>query len=415
MASRPLSVEHECPQCGGAVQLGEADRLLACPYCRARLTLWPGEHFRYWIAPAAAAGDDVLLAPYWRIRGLDCALRAFAVRERVLDATFPALAASCLPQTLGLRPQAMRLRFATAQTPAFFLAPERTLGEALAGTAALSRLADEAIEGEAPLHREFVVETASLVYAPLVVRGGSVVDALLLREIAGCAGQAGGLLERVEKTRRWGLRFFAALCPECGGELDGAPRSVVLFCRCCRAGWQGSGGGLRRVPCDALAAATGAALLPFWRLRAALSEFDLGTGDDLIRFANLPAGVRKGRGSDPLWFWVPAFAMAPGPYLRVARQLTIAQLPLDDAAPEGTVWEPVQPATLEADKAFGAVKVLLAQLGQPRKEVFPAIPRLAATLVEARLALLPFSASAGDWVQPHTGAAISRAALRTGR
>jgi hypothetical protein len=407
-----LSVEHECPQCGGAVRLGEADRLLVCPYCRARLALWPGEYFRYWIAPAAAAGDEVLLAPYWRIRGLDCALRPYEVRERLLDATFPAIAATCLPATLGLRPQAMSLRFVTARTPAFLLAPDRPLGEALAGTAGLSRLADEAIEGAPPLHREFVVEAASLVYTPLVVRGDRVLDALLMREISGCAGQADELLGRVERTRRRGLNFFAALCPECGRDLDGGPRSVVLFCRSCRAGWQGSGGGLQRVPCDALPAGPGAALLPFWRLRATVGEFPLRTGDDLIRFANVSPGVLRGAGADPLWYWVPAFPIAPGPFLRVARQLTVAQLPLEADAPEGAAWGPVSSATIESGKAFGAVKVLLAQLGQPRKEVFPLIPALEATLEEARLALLPFVPSAGDWIQPRTGAAIARAALR---
>ena len=397
------------------MQLGESDRLLACPYCRARLALWPGEFFRYWIPPAAAAGDEVLLAPYWRIRGLDCALRPHEVRERVLDATFPAIAAKCLPRTLGVRPQAMKLRFATAKTPAFFLAPDRGLAEALAGTAVLSRLADEQIEGAPSLHREFVVETASLVYTPLLVRGASVVDALLMREIAGCEGEAEALLERVERDRRWGPSFFAALCPECGRDLDGGPRSVVLFCRSCRSGWQGASGGLRRVPCDALPGAAGSVLLPFWRLRATLSDFSLHTGDDLIRFANVPPGVRKGGGDAPLWFWVPAFPMAPGPFLRVSRQLTMAQLPLDAGVPEGADWEPVQPASLEAAKVFGAVKVLLALLGQPRREVFPKIPALEATLAEARLALLPFAASAGDWIQPHTGAAIARATLRHGR
>jgi hypothetical protein len=156
-------------------------------------------------------------------------------------------------------------------------------------------------------------------------------------------------------------------------------------------------------------------LLPFWRLRASLSEFSLRSGDDLIRFANISAGVRKGAGDAPLWFWVPAFPLAPGPFLRVARQLTIAQLPLDAEAPEGDEWKTVLSATIESAKAFGAVKVLLAQLGQPRKEVFPMIPKLEATLVEARLALLPFSESAGDWIQPHTGAAIARSTLRPGR
>jgi hypothetical protein len=111
---------------------------------------------------------------------------------------------------------------------------------------------------------------------------------------------------------------------------------------------------------------------------------------------------------------VPAFPIAPGPFLRVARQLTIAQLPLDAEAPEGDEWKTVLSATIESEKAFGAVKVLLAQLGQPRKEVFPLIPEIETTLEEARLALLPFAPSAGDWIQPHTGAAIARATLRPG-
>ena len=40
--------------------------------------------------------------------------------------------------------------------------------------------------------------------------------------------------------------------------------------------------------------------------------------------------------------------------------------------------------------------------------------KLEATLLEARLALLPFSESAGDWIEPHTGAAIARSTLRMG-
>lgn len=414
-STQALFVEHECPQCGAGVRLGEEERLLVCRFCRARLTLWPGEHFRYWIPPAEQAGDETLLAPYWRIRGLDCALVPYSVRERALDASFAAVSAGCLPATLGLRPQAVKLRFATAETPAFFLAPDRGLDAALVGIAGLSRLADAAIAGEPPLHREFVVETASLVYTPLVVREDRVFDALLMRELPGSAGLAGELLGHVERARGWSLKFCAALCPECGRDLDGGPRSVVLFCRSCRSGWRSSSDGLRSVACDAPAAAPHTVLLPFWRLRASLTVFALRTGDDLIRFANVSPGVRQGDGADPLWFWVPAFPIAPGPFLRVARQLTLAQPPLEPGAKPGAGWGAVHPATIEAARAFGAVKVLLAQLGQPRREVFALISTVEATLEEARLALLPFAVAAGDWVHPQTRVAIARSTLRTHR
>lgn len=413
MAAGGPTVEHECPQCGGGVTLGEADRLLECPFCRARLALWPGSFFRYWIPPGAGAGDDVLLAPYWRLRGLDCALRPFRVRERVLDATFPALEGTCLPPTLGVRPQALRMRFATGRTPAFFLAPDRALREALAGTEALSRLADEIIMGEPVLHREFVLESASLVYAPLVVRGDRVLDALLMREVPGCAGRAGEILERIERARRPPLRFFAALCPECGHDLEGRSRSVVLLCRVCRSGWEGSRGGLRRVPCDVHPGPGGAVLLPFWTLRARVGAFGLDTADDLIRFANLTPGVRRGEGAAPLRFWVPAHPLHPAVYLRLARQLTVAQLPPPGPAPAGAgIRGTLTPATIESRHALGAVKVLLALLGQPRREVFPAAPRARVAVDETRLALVPFVPSGADWVQPETGAALQRATLR---
>ncbi len=140
----------------------------------------------------------------------------------------------------------------------------------------------------------------------------------------------------------------------------------------------------------------------------------LGESDRLLVCPYCRARLALWPGRDPLWFWVPAFPIAPGPFLRVARQLTMAQLPLDAEIPEGTEWESVQAATIEAAKAFGAVNVLLAQLGQPRRQIFPMIPKVQAALVDARLALLPFSETAGDWIQPRTGAAISRATLRMG-
>jgi predicted Zn-ribbon and HTH transcriptional regulator len=377
-----------------------------------RLLLNGGDFLRFWIPPPAAAGDEILLAPYWRFRGIDCALRAdpYRVDERVIDATFPALAEECLPPSLGLRPQALRLRFASPLTPAFFLLPTRTLAEALAGVEPLARAGD-ALAGETQAaHREFIAETASLVYAPLVVRGTKVLDALLGRELADCAEHADRILAHVDRRRGWELRFLPALCPECGRDLLGDRRSVVLLCPQCRVGYAGGRAGLRRVPYLVVPAARDAIAVPFWRLRVAIHGRELETAADLVRFGNLPRGVTTPAADAPLAFWAPAFSFHPRLFLRLSRQLTILQPQV--AAEEGGLIRRFLPVGFADRGALGVVKSVLAEIGVPRGEMPQLIPRLEVEPRESALVFLPFEERGGDLVQPQMGFAVPKSALQ---
>lgn len=73
-------IDHQCPQCGAPVLLDEADRLLACPFCRTSLYLVTPDHFRYHIPALERRDKDMFYLPYWRLRGSTFSVNATYIR-----------------------------------------------------------------------------------------------------------------------------------------------------------------------------------------------------------------------------------------------------------------------------------------------------------------------------------------------
>ena len=117
-------IEQGCPQCGAPVTLDETDRLLACPFCRTRLYLVTEDHFHYYIPPAAKADGELFYIPYWRLRGSLFSVNASEVTHRFIDTNTLAVNFPGLPYSLGLRPQALKLRFVAPATQGRFIAPD---------------------------------------------------------------------------------------------------------------------------------------------------------------------------------------------------------------------------------------------------------------------------------------------------
>ena len=105
-----FTVEQECPQCGGAVELSETQHLVLCPWCDVKNFL--SASIFHFILPYKEMFDDMVFVPYLRFRGAVYCCGAEGINYRVADLTRIGVPLKALPGSLGVRPQAMKLKFA---------------------------------------------------------------------------------------------------------------------------------------------------------------------------------------------------------------------------------------------------------------------------------------------------------------
>ncbi len=128
-----FQIEQQCPQCGAPIILDEADRILSCKFCRTRVYLAAEDNFRFYIPPAEGISETIYFIPYWRIKGLSYTIKEtkmnmehhgslfsysissnikeMDISNKYFDINFLCLDSTLLPHSLGLRPQAMKLKF----------------------------------------------------------------------------------------------------------------------------------------------------------------------------------------------------------------------------------------------------------------------------------------------------------------
>lgn len=397
-------IEHPCPQCGAPVVLGETDRVFRCAYCRNRLYIAPRPCFKYFLAPKRNV-SDLFFLPYWRFKGIVFSCRDFRVFGRIVDSSLLALNLPPAPLSLGVRPQVIKLRYASPQTPGIFLGPRlpfRTFAET------------GSTEGPGqPIPDTFIGEIESLIYSPVSLRGDFLFDAVLDRPMC----QAGGWSEMLpaEPVRpEEQISFLATLCPRCGWDLEGEDDSLVLFCRNCESAWKSGENSLESVEFS-FAASQGPAdvYLPFWVLTARVSGLELDSYADLARLANLPRAVRDGWEKQEPQFWVPAFKVHPNLFLRLARSMTVL-----DTAPERDPQVPRAPlftVNLPVGEAFESLKVLIASLALPKKSVFPRLPQVSVSAGSHLLVYLPFVSRGTELIQETMRMSVQANALSWGK
>ncbi|GAB4390584.1 MAG: hypothetical protein Kow0025_23630 [Thermodesulfovibrionales bacterium] len=403
-----LRVEHRCPQCGAPVTLEETDRILACRYCRVRLYISTSGPPRYSLPAQAPAGAELVMVPYLRLRGTHFAIHSsghpLEVRSRVLDSNFLAAPLSFVPGTLGVRPQGVKLRFATAEAGARFLPLSRPVEDAASEAQRFSAWAESELSGGRPLHAAFIGETASVIYLPLYLTRGAVYDAALKRPIAKNTLQRAAELGASEPPGGYCLDFLPALCPACGWDLGGDRNSLVLHCENCGSAWRASRDGLREMGFEAVPASDGEdARLPFWRVKARIE----GPGEVM---ACLPASLRKAWDEGGAAFWLPAFRAAPRIYMRIAAQATTLQPAA--RGPRGALKGGFFPASLGEADVTGALKVLLASVAQAKGRLLPLLPSARVEPGEAALVYVPVRQRGRELINGRMGLCIPANALR---
>jgi DNA-directed RNA polymerase subunit RPC12/RpoP len=395
-------VEYSCPQCGAPVILGEADRLLACGFCRTRLYLASRTAFRYRFGGPSGTSSEILYVPYWRLRGSAFSVDLPGVLSRFIDTSVLAVDLPGIPQSLGLRPQTMRLKILSPDETGRILGPSVSLKEAM-----------PALGGSgAAIHRAFIGETTSLVYAPFCMQGGDLRDAVLRRTVPGwTSGMSEDLLSRPE-DRNWRVSFVPALCPRCGWDLEGEKDAVVLLCRHCDSAWSCPEEKLQPVTFAVFEKEKADAYLPFWRMRMKIEEAELNSYADLVREANLPKAPSAVLEEKPLHFWSPAFKISPALFLRWNRGMTVFQPEAEGKETfPGTM---LHPANLPLSEAAESIVLTIASLVTDKRRWHSLLPRLNPRLEEAVLVYHPFVAERAELVHAAMGLTVDRRALAFG-
>jgi hypothetical protein len=391
--------------------LEEADRLFTCGHCRVRLYLAAGRVAKYFLPPHSSLRmEDLFFVPYWHLRGAHYSVHISATKSTFLDTSCLASSAPGLPVTLGVRAQAMAMRIAAEGVAGSFVRPTLAYDDMLSRTERTVRSFSGAGRRAGAYLTAFVGEAVSLIYTPVLPAARGLVDAVLNRPFAGSRTVSPEDFGPLEETGSRAVSFLPAICPECGWDMPGERRSQVLLCTNCDRAWQVEGG--RFVPLSFVSMEGGGEeALPFWRVEVGIDGMKLDSYADLAELANLPRAVREEWQRRRPAFWAPAFRSRPRLFLRLARQLTVLAPKERSMAPRVPPGK-IHPVTIDHEAALESVRLTLAELAVPRKDVLPLLDGVKIKLLDRRLVYLPFTARGGDLTHEALGVSMRRNALR---
>ena len=397
-----LRIEHQCPQCGAPAVLEETDRLFACQYCRVRSYLIPKDVFRYMLPSSAPKNRRLIFFPYWRFKGVLFSCVESGIKHKFIDISHQAVESSYFPISVGLRSQALKLRFVTPETSGYFLKstlPFKSMLEIFS-----QRFSKSLIE---PIsHQSHIGETISIIYSPFYAND-KLFDAVLNRPIGAILPADFDTMLQPGGRPDWHIQFTPALCPACGWDLQGQRNALVLTCKNCNSAWRPAGSRLKTLKFASIPTKKENVLyLPFWRLKADISGLELNTYADLVKIANLPKAVQKDWHHIEFHFWSPAFKVRPQVFLRLSRNLTLTQYhdKLVGKLPDG----PLYPVTLPVKEAIQSLTISIANFVKPQKEVMHILRDLKIRPKSYLLVYIPFMEKHHEYIQPELNLTLNK-------
>lgn len=389
--------------------LEETDRLFTCEFCRVKSYLLEQGHFQYMLPHNAADEERLFYVPYWRFKGMIFAVGPSGINERFVDLSHQAIGSHHVPVSMGLRSQALKLKFVTPEQPGIFLEPIQSSENIMA-------LFDKRFKKELPkpiLHMDHIGESLSLIYSPHYLKERKLFDAVLNQPVAT------NLPDDFDPDNFNGgpagahLKFLPTLCPECGWDLGGQRDSLSLHCKNCKSVWHPRNSRLKKTGTAHMPSSRSSEViyLPFWRIRADITGIKLTSYADLVRIANLPKPVQSEWESIPFRFWGPAFKVRPQRYLKLAVGITISQptRKLKRGMPKS---DQLVSVNLPLREALETLKLNLADLIRPRRRMVDSIEAIRIEPRSFLLTYLPFEVGPHDYVQPEINLAINKNQLQ---
>jgi hypothetical protein len=404
--SSNFQIEQQCPQCGAPIILDETDRILSCQFCRTHVYLATEDHFRFYIPPAQGISEKIYFIPYWRLKGLSYAIKAHDISYKYFDANFLAFDSLPFPYSLGLRPQAMKLKFVgNADNEGKFIASSHKTKENL-----LKNYKTQA----SSFQEIFIGETASVIYTPVYFANGRLYDGILKKTLD-VQKRDTEIEEAIISApdEKWHVEFLPLLCPNCGADMPGEKDALVLFCDNCHCAWNPSDKNSTKVKFSVWwEEGKNITYLPFWQLKVKVSGIQLETYADLIKVANLPKVPSEEWETTPFYFSIPAFKLNPALFLRWCRQLT-ANPPPKDLIADFPVKN-IHQVTLPVTEALESSLVTLSSLMADKRHLAQAVASLKFMLEDYSLILHPFTMSAGELVHTKLGFSMDKNSLTMG-
>jgi len=323
------------------------------------------------------------------------------IRNRYIDMSHQAVDSRFFPTSIGLRSQALKLKFVTLETKGHFLKPDFPIKQVM-------KIFESRFNTELPdpiFHQDYIGETLSIIYSPFYV-DKKIYDAILnhpinedLPEDFDVSHFAGGVPD-------WKIDFLSTLCPDCGWNLEGERNSLVLVCKNCESLWRPDKKGLNKLNFAQIPMkGDDIVYFPFWRIKADISCIQLDTYADLIKVANLPKVVQEGWDQIDFHFWIMAFKVRPQKFLRIATNMNLSQ-PREELVPE--LPKKDLPVTLSLTEAVNSLKLILANFVMPKKAVFPLLKDIAITPKSCLLVYVPFKEKHHEFVHPSYPISISK-------
>ncbi len=397
-------IEHQCPQCGAPAILEESDHLVRCPYCRVGSYLIQNPYFRYMLPDTASEKSQLIYVPYWRFKGMLFSSVSDGVKHRFMDMSCQGVQSNYFPASLGLRSQALKLKFVLPETPGRFLHPTFSRDDAM-------KIFIRRFSKNLPspvYHQNFIGETISIIYSPFHINN-RVIDAILNKAVTSSLPDDFDHESFPGGPPEWRLIFVPTLCPHCGWDLSGERDSLVLLCKNCNTVWISKGERLARVKFATLNI-PGNMYLPFWRIKATVEGADLNSYADLIRVANLPRVPQPQDSEAEFFFWSMAFKVPPKVFLRLNRNITMAQ-PRNEQVkelPSGYI----HPVTLSVNEAAKSMKINLTSFACPSNLYLPLVPHITIRPEKARLIFIPFQEGHHELIQENFGLTINKNQLK---
>ena len=359
--------------------------------------------FRYLLPHKAPDGRDLVYFPYWRFKGMLFSCLPQGIRNRFLDVSRQAVPSPLFPASVGLRSQALKLRFVSPENKGWFIKPSLSLNQVMETFIERANL-------DLPrpiLHQAHIGESMSLIYSPFYV-GRKIIDAVLNQPVSAELDETFDLASFTGGPADWRILFIPTLCPNCGWDMQGRRDALALHCSNCESMWQASKKGMTRINVAHIPGSGSATItyLPFWRIRADVSGINLNSYADLVTAANLPKVPQPGWEERPCHLWGPAFKVRPQSFLRLIHQITLAQPreQLVASIPNGSM----HPINLPVSEAVETLKLNLAGFIKPKRVVQERIAQIQVKARRYLLVYLPFEVRHHDLVQTTFKIAVNR-------